>query len=432
MTDPRPGGLTVLYSVNRLMMTKVIRLHRKTGKVVKSAYGNEKHFSVRTVELAGFTDLAARLTTMTAQRHAFVVRGESLPDTNREKTRRLLHPDLETGEAATFMGAARTWFAIDLDKIKRPVAIDPVVDPEGAIEHLIGLLPPEVHDASCWWQFTCSQNLPGCADTLSARLWFWNRESLDDASLARWALAANKAAGRKLVDPALYRAVQPHYTADPIFEGGMVDPVPRRSGTRAGLDESVSLVIPEPDPADPESYGAGGFVGLGVDAFLAQIGEERGFRSPMVGAIASYFAINGPDADPAPIKVKVRQAIIAAPRGGRSDAEIARYLSDRHLNDIVGWVRQHESANPRQKRAAADLKTTADSVPVAEERASAVRAIAASLIRCDSIPARLVLSLAAAWNENHCSPPLPRDQVRAIVNALAGRQAARVESRNGR
>jgi hypothetical protein len=432
MIDPRPEDMTVLCSVNRLLMTKNISLHRKTGKVIKSAYGNEKHFSVRTVELAGFTDLAARLTTMTAQRHAFVVRGEPLPDTNREKTRRLLHPDLETGEAATFMGAARTWFAIDLDKIKRPVAMDPVVDPEGAIEHLIGLLPPELHDASCWWQFTCSQNLPGCADTLSARLWFWNREPLDDASLTRWALAANKAAGRKLVDPALYRAVQPHYTADPIFEGGMVDPVPRRCGTRAGLDESVSLVIPEPDPADPHSYTAGGFVGLGVDAFLAEIGGDRGFRAPMVSAIASYFALDGPDADPGLIKDRVRRAIVATPNGGRSDNDIKRYLSDRHLNEIIGWVRQHERANPHPRRAAADLKTVANSVPVAEERASAVRAIAASLIRCDSIPARLALSLAEAWNEEHCAPPLPRDQVRAIVNALAGRQAARVESRNGR
>ena len=34
------------------------------------------------------------------------------------------------------------------DKVKKPVAIDPVTDPEGAIEYLIGLLPPELQDAS--------------------------------------------------------------------------------------------------------------------------------------------------------------------------------------------------------------------------------------------------------------------------------------------
>lgn len=112
--------------------------------------------------------------------------------------------------------------------------------------------------------------------------------------------------------------------------------------------------------------------------------------------------------------------------------EIKRYIGDRHLNDIIGWVRARERANPKPSLARPDLNAIAASVPVAEERASTVRAIAASLIRCDSIPARLALSLAEAWNEEHCAPPLPRDQVRAIVNTLAGRQAARVESRNGR
>jgi len=37
--------------------------------------------------------------------------------------------------------------------------------------------------------------------------------------LKRWATAVNAAAGEKLIDPALYSPVQPHYTAAPIFIG---------------------------------------------------------------------------------------------------------------------------------------------------------------------------------------------------------------------
>lgn len=177
-------------------------------------------------------------------------------------------------------------------------------------------------------------------------------------------------------------------------------------------------------------------MGIGDDGFLSQIGTEAGFRSGIVGAIASYFAANGPDANPEIIKARLRQVIVAAPRGGRSDQDINRYLSDRHLNDIIGWVRTRERANLHQKAVpatpAARLKSLATAVPVASERVPAVRDIAARLIRCDSIPACLALSLAQAWNGTQCSPPLPRDQVRAIVNDLAGRQAARVEAGNGR
>jgi hypothetical protein len=428
MTNSHPENMIVLYSVNKLLMTKRITLTRKTAKITKSCYGNEKFFSVRTLELGGFPRLAARLTALTEQRHVFIVRGEPLPGTNRERCRRLLHTDGD--DAATFGDAPRHWFAVDADKVPAAEHVDIVGDPDGAIEYLIGLLPPELREASCWWQFTTSQGLPGTDGALSARLWFWSHEPVDCAALKRWGGAANKAAGRKVVDTGLYTAVQPHYVASPIFEG-IPDPVPRRFGIRRGLDAAVLLVVPDPTPTDPENYGDGGFVGRGVEAFLAEIGGERRFRAPMVGAIASYFATNGPDANPNTIKARVRQAIVAAPPGGRSDADLERYLSDRHLNEIVGWVRQHERANPRRNRAPVDLGVVAEAVLVAEERTGAVRAIAAALIRCDSIPARLALALTEAWNEQHCSPPLAREQVRNIVNTLAGRQAVRVESRNG-
>jgi hypothetical protein len=136
----RPCDMQILCSVNRLFMTKEIRLHRKTGKVVKSNYDNEKYFSVRTVELAGFAEMAARLTALTSQNHAFVVRGEPLPRTNRDRCRRLIYPD--GADDATFADAARRWFAVDMDKIPCPDHVDIADDPDGAIDFLVRRLPP--------------------------------------------------------------------------------------------------------------------------------------------------------------------------------------------------------------------------------------------------------------------------------------------------
>jgi hypothetical protein len=347
LAEPNPCEAAVLGSVNGLLMAK---RHRWDGeKVVTSPYSRERDFAINTVKLNGFDVMAALLQHLTKLPHTFIVRGEPLPETNRDHCRRLYYPDPETGEAATFAEAARHWFAVDMDKVPHPAHINVAANPDPAIEYLISLLPPELHKASCWWQFTSSQGLPGHEDTLSARLWYWNREPLDDIALKRWALAANKSAGRKIIDPKLYCAVQPHYIASPVFDS-MPDPVPWRHSVHRSVDDTVSLVIPEPDPADPRIYN-GGTTGLGVDAYIRQIGGEDGFRGPMVAAIGSYFAINGPNADPEPIKARLRQAILAAPDGGRGDATIKRYASQSHLDAIIAWVKEQE----RAKRTAADL-----------------------------------------------------------------------------
>ena len=166
-----------------------------------------------------------------------------------------------------------------MDHIAAPVTIDPVTDPDGAIEHLIGLLPPELADGSCWWQWTSSQSLPGHEDTLSARLWYRSVEPLGDADLKRWAATANVSV--KLIDIALYSPVQAHYIAAPIFDG-ITDPLPRRYGVHAGLEDEVSLILPPPDPKNPEVGSGQGYApGRGVQAYLAEIGGGRGFRVPI-------------------------------------------------------------------------------------------------------------------------------------------------------
>jgi RecA-family ATPase len=338
-----PCEASVLTSINGRLMAK---RHRLDGeRVVTTPYDLAKHFSINVARLGNFEEMVALLGHLTTQSHAIIIRGEPLPETNRAKCRRLYYPDAETGEASTFMDVARRWFAVDMDHVPRPDQIDRSANPDAAITYLLSLLPVELRTGSCWWQWTSSQGLPGHEDALSARLWFLNRDPLDQLALKRWAHAVNKAAGSKLIDPCLYGPIQPHYLASPVFDG-MPDPVPWRHGVHRGLDETVSLVIPEPDDFadDPVVYAPGRGIGRGVDYYLERIGGGDGFRAPMTSAIGSYFAMNGPNADPEPIRARLREVVRQAPPGHRSQATIAEYASDEHLDKLIGWVRDQERA----------------------------------------------------------------------------------------
>jgi hypothetical protein len=339
-----PFALTVLRSVSGKHASKRFT-RKKDGEVGNRSYGSEKYFAVESIAVRNIAELAQALERLTNQTFAFVIRGEPLPGINRKHTRRLLYPEKSTGDAATFREAKRHWFLVDGDHIPCPVTIDPKSDPEGAVEYVIGLLPPELYDATCWWQWSSSQGVLASDDTLSLHLWFWGLEALADAELKRWALAANRVAGFKLIDDSLYRAVQPHYIAAPSFEG-LTDPLPRRYGLRQGLDDAVSLLIPEPHPKRPEEpLGEGYEPGLGIDAYLAKIGGTKGFRGPIMAALASYIAIYGSNTDVQPIYQAIREAIARA----EPDGDLGRYADDTHLDKITDWIRQHHGDQPPKR-----------------------------------------------------------------------------------
>jgi hypothetical protein len=226
----------------------------------------------------------------------------------------LLHRDPKTGDEPTFSAAPRRWFALDFDHIQAPALTDAATDPEAAIEHLIGLLPPEFHDASCFWQFTASQSLPDHEGTLSARLWYWAEEPLTDADLTRWAAHVNRSG--RLIDPALFRPVQATYIASPIFDKSFPDPLatlrhpprPRGHGVR--------------DPAAAGRQRPRGRLRARLRARPGRrrlpwmVGGGTGFREPIKKGIASFIAIYGSSADCTKLKEAIRKAVDRADPGG--------------------------------------------------------------------------------------------------------------------
>jgi hypothetical protein len=348
MTD---DFIAVLHSVNRKHAAKQFTrvVNRKTGeaKIRNKSYGKENRFRVEIIRLSGFVDLAAALDRLIHQIFAFLIRGVPIAGINLNHTPRWKRP--HSSQPATFEAAAHNWFFLDLDHIPAPPLCDVVNDPGAAIEHLIGLLPAQVHDATCWYEFTSSHGLPkadpAAPDTLSARLGLWSEVPLTDDELKRWATAVNKAAGYKLIDPSLYDCIQPHYVAAPSFFG-MADPLPRRHGIRRGLEETVSLIIPPADAKRPDAIGGAGYaVGRGAAFYLSRIGKPH-FRGPIVSAIASFIAINGAEADCEDFKNDIRKAINAADPGGRDEDALERYKRDEHLDDIIAAIRAFQGDKP--------------------------------------------------------------------------------------
>jgi P4 family phage/plasmid primase-like protien len=353
--------LTVLTSVGGALASKTFS-RGKDGRIKNKSYGNAKHFTVATVDVEGIAGLARALERISRNRHAFVIRGEPLPGINRKHARRLLHPDKKTGEPATLVEHPRHWFLVDGDAIACPAAIDPIADPEAAVEYIVELLPPELHDAWCWWQFSSQQSVyHDEPPTIRLHLWFWSAEALAGDELKRWAKAANAAAGYKLIDPAPFSAAQAHYVALPDFAAPLRDPLPRRCGLRRGLDETVSLVIPAPEPKHADRPSAAGYEpGIGVAAWLVQIGGPEGFRGPLKSAIASYVAIYGSGANCAPLKAAIRAAI---DRADRSADELDRYKSDEHLDELIEWTRTIHGDQPPKHRPLPEPPDYLDTTP---------------------------------------------------------------------
>jgi len=154
------------------------------------------------------------------------VRGSIREGVDRE---RMVRRHVE-GHEPSLEPAEHRWILLDLDKHR------PTVDMrEGSAEHWARLaradLPEPFRAASCWYQATGSaRTKPG----LRLRLAFWLSEPLSDASIKSWV-----ATWPVTVDTALYTPSQPHYLAEPVYQGV---PDPWAGESRSGVLEGASEV----------------------------------------------------------------------------------------------------------------------------------------------------------------------------------------------
>ena len=116
-----------------------------------------------------------------------------------------------------------------------PYGVFPARDFENAMIYLSDLLPPEFHDVTFWAQLSSSSGINGW-DKVSAHLWFMLDRPITDDQLHQWASSIDAP-----IDTRLFNAVQPHFTAAPIFSYDVADPCPVRCGLIKGTRDVASI-----------------------------------------------------------------------------------------------------------------------------------------------------------------------------------------------
>lgn len=164
---------------------------------------------------------------------AFMVRGVPREGADLARMNRRYLEDPDRG-APDMMAADQRWLCVDLDGIANP-SLD---DPDERAAHLIKQLPVAFWSVGHIVQWSASAGRDGWK-MLKAHVWFvLDRPAFCKSWKAYW--TARMAEGWGPVDPCLYQPVQPHYTADPIFDG-VEDPC---AGARLYYYDGPALKVP--------------------------------------------------------------------------------------------------------------------------------------------------------------------------------------------
>ena len=215
--------LTVVECKPPLLLTKVFR---KDGV---QQYSNAKMMSPSVIEVEGIADVYNALVSLQSASRQCVIRGALRPDLTAVASEKFNGKTFYPRTRAVYDDPARHWIMLDADGFE--CSTDPNDDPVAACREFVeATLPEEFHYASFVWQLSSSAGMkPG----LRAHVWFWLDNPANSAQLREW----HRVNGLQF-DASIFKSVQPHYTAAPLFDG-IEDPCPQRIGIDYGIDDKV-------------------------------------------------------------------------------------------------------------------------------------------------------------------------------------------------
>jgi len=208
----------------------VLHAHRSLAKRWKAdgtiaPSDKAKYFKkIEERSIHGIREASAWLTELESNHQACIIRGRFVGE--REAAKR----DPEYKEGLTrrtndlFDDQPLHLLMLDVDEFISQT--DPIGQPEQACDEFISKrLPIEFQGTSYHYQLSNSAGHSANRHCLKAHLWFWLKTPYTSAQLLAWAKAA-----KLEIDCAVFQKIQMHYTAAPIFDNGVVDPVSARSG----------------------------------------------------------------------------------------------------------------------------------------------------------------------------------------------------------
>ncbi len=210
--------------------------HNKVTKTWKAdgtiaAFDDAKYYRLERRAVVGIESLSELLTDIEDQPQTCLIRGSYVgTETARARDADQFKPGYVRKALDYFDDQPLHSVMIDVDGYE-PFSWDAVTHPEEAIAEFVQLrLSEDWHNAAYHWQLSSSFGHPSKPEGgLRAHLWFWLDSPLTSAQLKAFAKATSLEA-----DLALFNPVQAHFTANPVFEAGVTDPVTKRSGFTAG------------------------------------------------------------------------------------------------------------------------------------------------------------------------------------------------------
>lgn len=194
-----------------------------------------KSFNVSEVSVQSIHDVFDVLRGLQLQDSQAVIRGKLIA--GRDKKNILRRSRARGEQPANFESAARRWVMIDVDDlVLRSEWQNVDASAEKIIAHTVRHLPVEFHSVKCVYQWSSSMGVK--TDKIRVHLWYWLSRSTSDAELKAWLTGCP-------VDTALFQSVQLHYTANPIFCSGALDPIKTRVGLHTPHGCSDEVCVPD-------------------------------------------------------------------------------------------------------------------------------------------------------------------------------------------
>lgn len=148
-------------------------------------------------------------------------------------------------------------FMIDIDHYL-PGFAHPLTDTENAVLDFFADagVGDAFKDCSFYWHLSSSAGVSDI-EVLKCHVWLWSKTAYTSAQMHAWAKSRKPLTASAIIDVKPLERVQEHFTANPIFEPGRVDPVPVRCGFHQGMTDYVDLVIDNETLAMARATGSG-------------------------------------------------------------------------------------------------------------------------------------------------------------------------------
>lgn len=229
--------LTVLRAIGSQVLAK-IWVGSKNGQPVIQQFDEPRNFAVEpSPTVHNIDDLARELDRLASMRHHCVIRGEFVGE---DRAQPQEYPGYHRRLKVNFEEVPRHWVMFDVDGFEDRSWSATRDDPVPQIEKFIRKVLPECFwDVTYYWRLSGSAGKLGHESLLKAHIWFWLATPYDGLQLLAWRQLRAIA-----VDEAVFRTVQIHYTADPIFNG-LEDPIKVRGGLVPHAFDEAALVLPD-------------------------------------------------------------------------------------------------------------------------------------------------------------------------------------------